>query len=146
MQIQIYASKVSVSSGEQGQQTELEFLWNRCQRCHRKLFEALQNMKWVNISHLVMFYSISLTFQLYLSLPSDFSPLAGVHRLDFEMETNLRNHSCRRGAISTNFRSDIFSHSRVGIYFRIHATWGVRRPRIFHNVLYKHEWESYPDL
>ena len=70
--------------------------------------------------------TLILSFQLYVLLwyciswgLSNVFLVTGAHEvvymwLNFEMETNLRNHSCRRralAAISTSFRSDIFSHS-----------------------------------
>ena len=121
--------------------SRLRLSWNSCQRCQCRPLR-MQNIKWVNISHLhrysdTKFSTLCTSMTLYFSegLSTVFL-VTGAYEvvymwLDFEMETNLRNHSCRRRA-PCHFNK--FSLRYIFAFMQLDDWWGALVDVIFCSV------------
>ena len=102
--------------------SRLRLSWNSCQRCQCRPLR-MQNIKWVNISHLprysdTKFSTLCTSMILYFSefincISRDRSTWGSVHVTGFwnGNKSTQSFMSSAHAAISTSFRSDIFSHS-----------------------------------
>ena len=112
--------------------SRLRLSWNSCQRCQCRPLR-MQNIKWVNISHLPRYSDTKFSTVCTSMIPCISQSLSTVFLvtradevvymwLDFEMETNLRNHSCRRRA-PCHFNK--FSLRYIFAFMQLDDWWGA---------------------